>query len=376
MAFNLTGYKIFIGSPGGLKTIRKSFKDTVEEYSTREAEPRDFLFMPVGWEETPGGIRRAQSLINEELRTCDYCVIVFHDHWGSNPGPSKYNATSGTEEEFMVALECLESDDMPMKDIIVIFKSVSTRQMADPGKELNKVLAFRKKLEQEKRVKYLTFSSKKEFERIILMHLSKWLRNNEGRSGDEDTGEPIDPIPISPQETDVVEISGSKKAENLVKKAKEYAQDGKLVDAEVSFSKALMEEASSFVLLSYSDFLILQGRLDQAKSMMDKASELAKKEKDEVNLSAALSRIGRFFSTRGDLEVAEEMYRKSLEINEKLGRQKGMAINYGNLGIVLEIRGDLEVAEEMYHKALEISVKCGFLQIQEQVEFWLSGLKK
>jgi len=49
--------------------------------------------------------------------------------WGTEPAKDgKY--TSGTEEEFYIAKDCIERQSAPMKDILVLFKGVPDEQMA------------------------------------------------------------------------------------------------------------------------------------------------------------------------------------------------------------------------------------------------------
>ncbi|MDQ6868101.1 MAG: DUF4062 domain-containing protein [Pseudomonadota bacterium] len=85
----LTQYLVFIGSPGGLEAERKAFRRTLEQYTASDAMPRGVTFHPVGWEDTLGGVGRAQDLINKDLEQCDYAVFVWHDHWGSRTGKRK-----------------------------------------------------------------------------------------------------------------------------------------------------------------------------------------------------------------------------------------------------------------------------------------------
>jgi hypothetical protein len=101
-------------------------------------------FIPVGWEETLGGDRRAQSLINDEVRECDYFVMALADRWGSPTTPGrnpKYR--SGTHEEYCVSQECLESDEYPMRHRVVFFKQLKPRRLAKPDAQLRRVLNFK-----------------------------------------------------------------------------------------------------------------------------------------------------------------------------------------------------------------------------------------
>ena len=148
----------------------------------------------------------------------------------------------------------------------------------------------------------------------------------------------------------------------IIKNAWKLAREGKLTEAEIEFSKALINDSKEYQLLNYSRFLIDIGQLEKALVMVNKAMEIARSENKIDTTANALTYRGIILQIRGDLDGAEEMYKKSIEINEKLGRLEGMANQYGNLGNVLHTRGDLDGAEEMYKKSLEIEEKFGRLE--------------
>jgi hypothetical protein len=103
---------------------------------------------------------------------------VLCDRWGSPPDrEGKY--TSGIEEEFQVALECLQDADMPMKELIVFFKAVDAKHLSDPGEQLQAVLKFKKSLEGSKEHLYHNFDEPSRFEHLLLRHLAGWVRENE-----------------------------------------------------------------------------------------------------------------------------------------------------------------------------------------------------
>src|SRR5262249_17280000 len=55
MPKTITQYRVFIGSPGGLKEERERFRELLEKYTRLHSEPRGVTFFPVGWEDTIGG---------------------------------------------------------------------------------------------------------------------------------------------------------------------------------------------------------------------------------------------------------------------------------------------------------------------------------
>ena len=143
---------MFIATPGGLDAERQAFRATLQEYNEIELHNRPLSFTPVGWEITLGGVGRPQELINADLVTCDYFVLVLSDWWGSPPAHSgQHQYSSGSEEEFNLALECLADPERPMRQVVVFFKHVEKRLLADPGPQLAKVLRFRKGLEESKK---------------------------------------------------------------------------------------------------------------------------------------------------------------------------------------------------------------------------------
>jgi hypothetical protein len=151
MADTLTGYRVFFASPGGLAAERRSFRDTLGECNERDALQRGLLFRPIGWEDTLAGVGRPQALINADIARCDYFVLVLWDRWGTPPDTAG-NYTSGTEEEYGLALKLLGDDAKPLRQIVVLFKGVNEKQLSDPGEQLTKVLEFKKKLEAEKKL--------------------------------------------------------------------------------------------------------------------------------------------------------------------------------------------------------------------------------
>jgi len=85
MASKITRLNVFIASPGGLAEERKAFREVIYEYNEAESIPRGVLFQPVGWEDTLGAVGRPQTIINEDVRSSDYFLLLLWDRWGSPP---------------------------------------------------------------------------------------------------------------------------------------------------------------------------------------------------------------------------------------------------------------------------------------------------
>ena len=181
MADSITRYKVFIASPGGLREEREAFRDTIRDYNEEiDQQRRDITFMPVGWEETLGGPGRPQSLINEDIIACDYFILLLSDRWGSPPDtPGQGQYSSACEEEFALALECLEDPAKPMREVLIFFKAVAPAQLADPGPQLSQVLDFKRQLEREKTHFFTTFDETAVFQQQQRRHLAKWMHAHE-----------------------------------------------------------------------------------------------------------------------------------------------------------------------------------------------------
>jgi hypothetical protein len=137
--------KVFIASPNDLAIERRAFKDVIDELNKGFGRGADVTFEPLGWEDALAQVgRRSQAVINQDVDASDVFVLAMWRRWGQE-APDATPYTSYTEEEFYRALARYEKTGKPT--IFVFFKHVEPGQMADPGPQLQKVLAFRKKLE-------------------------------------------------------------------------------------------------------------------------------------------------------------------------------------------------------------------------------------
>jgi hypothetical protein len=175
MPTQVTVYRVFIASPGGLEPERETFRRVLNDYNESDALEDGVLFIPVGWELARAGMGRPQELINKDLRRCDFCVLVLRDRWGSPAGGgSKYS--SGTEEEYHVARECLANGTM--RNVVVLFGAVDASKLSDPGEQLKRVIAFRRELEEKKELLFSTYDELSALEKQLRSQLAGWLREH------------------------------------------------------------------------------------------------------------------------------------------------------------------------------------------------------
>ena len=83
MPSQLTCYRVFIASPGGLEDLRQAFRDEIREFNETLAIPRGVYFQPTGWEDTLGAVGRPQGTINKDVQSSDYFFLLLANRWGS-----------------------------------------------------------------------------------------------------------------------------------------------------------------------------------------------------------------------------------------------------------------------------------------------------
>ncbi len=365
---------VFIASPGDLAEERAIFKDAIDELNGGFGIGANVKFNPLGWEDTLALTgRRNQSVINHEIDRCEVFILCLNRRWGQEAPDSPYS--SYTEEEFHRALERFNESGVP--EIFVFFRSVDPGQEADPGPQLEKVMRFRRELEESRQVLYHYFDDKEGFHGEVTKHLIAYAKGDIPKVQEKT----VTLFPLSAIE----EIETAKKqAEEALKKseqeseradqaylraeilqldfaeeAAEAANDGKLETARQKFAKAVEGTTNVKVLYLAFSFYRRTGDLSLAETYLNRWLAISGSDSETSDTAAAYGNLGLIYETRGELEKAEDYYLKSLEIEESLGRKEGMANQYGNLGNIYETRGDLEKAEGYYLKSLGLNESLG-----------------
>ena len=138
--------RVFIASPGDLAVERAAFQQVLEELNAGFGDALDIKFEPLGWEDTLASTgRRSQEVINREIDRCDASRL------GLRPDRVRVR-TVGTESQ-------------------------PTRQRCtDAGPQLQKVLDFRKSLEESRQVLYHGFANEAEFKAEVDGHLRAFAK--------------------------------------------------------------------------------------------------------------------------------------------------------------------------------------------------------
>lgn len=165
--------RIFLGSPGDLSPERLVAKSVCEEFNHLWAATLGYQIELVGWEDTVATFGRGQEVINRDLRTCEMFVGVVWKRWGTPPDQSgQYR--SGFEEEYNLSIERRESgEDI---EISLFLKNIDDDAAKDPGEQLKLVLDFRKKLIEEKKVYYESFSESADFGSKFRRLITKYVQ--------------------------------------------------------------------------------------------------------------------------------------------------------------------------------------------------------
>jgi tetratricopeptide (TPR) repeat protein len=418
MPSDMRSYRVFISSPGGLDAERQAVRDAIVRFNQEQAIAYGVLFVPVGWELTPGGATRPQGLINEDVRECDYFMLLLCDRWRSKSGDGAAGARRDSEEEYELAEDCLKDRASPMRQVVVFFRPPAPEMLAGMSFQLKTVLDFKRRLENDRDHPSTTFDTVEQLQEDVRRRLGLWLRDHneqvdrKAEAVGEEVGGPAGAetrggdsagstfgYNLAPDDS---QIAPALVRTELISEGKRLADAGRVAAAESCFALAVARGDDPGAFIEYGRFLRRIGRLDQAQemferalkfaqqrqepavmaaaysclgllmqlrgdlsgaeSMMRRSHELAKQRGDERGVSNSYCTIGLIHKARGDLVQAELHLRRSLAIDEKLGRLHGMANQYCNLGLISRRLGDLTKAEEMLRKALEIDEKLGRLE--------------
>jgi len=363
MPTKLTGYKIFVAAPGGLEEERQLFHEVIQEYNESEALFHSVQFIPVRWELMLGGRGRAQGIINQDLRKCDYMVLLLWDRWGSKPDSDPNSSfTSGVEEEYSVAMDCLDDPELPMQDIVVFFRDVDVRRISDPGEQLKEVLKFKSKIQDEKLHFYDTYEKPGDFGKRLRTYLGKWLRADMARNLHETKthrdnkdvtlvlSRSIKHIPIPGE---VKPSSDSELGINL-NQAKLLADSGKLVEAEKVYADLITQTRDVWPKNEFAKFLYRTGKRSAAEKLYREILGLAIETNNIGWIGRANANLGIILQSRGDLAQAESHYNTSLDYNTTIGHKEGIADSLRHLSIIHRIHGELFEAIKTAQKSLDL----------------------
>ena len=250
--------------------------------------------------------------------------------------------------------------------------------MADPGKQLQQVLDFRRQLESQRQLIYRPFADVDGFKDVLQRHLKAYVK---GELPKADVA--LEKVILPQHAIEEVQKERAEKEQALAKAEREHnaaeaaiaraeafalefaeraskaALEGRVEEAWQDFAKASDGTTNLRVLYLAFQFYHRKGDLATAEELVERRLAISGRDAENADTAHALRSFGLICQTRGELHRAEEMLRKSLAIEQKLNRREGMASDYGNLGLIYRRRGELGQGEEMHRNALAIDEKLG-----------------
>lgn len=347
-------YKVFFASPSDLKKERQLFGEEVQKFNYNNATPRGFQFDPIGWEKSFRGPGRPQDRINKLIHDSKYCIVSFWRKWGSPPDADTSEYSSGTEEEYNVALECYENGSLC--DLIVMFKTdIDPRDMSHPDEQLAKVIKFREKCEKENNPFYEQYGDTDTFRDLIQKYLSYWLLKL-----DKGEDQQIDHPPRRLWDKEASKVGDPEKAKfeipdvSSLNEAWNLADKGLVTEAEIAFIKEAIGKDKPEAIIEFGRFLLRMGRVDQAEIMFIKGIEIAQQQNIPVTESVGHASLGHIYQLKGDYRNAETELRESLKISQKLNQLTNIAASLLDLAGILLDQGYVDKTESMIKESLQI----------------------
>lgn len=350
--------KVFIASPGDLKDERRIFRQVIKKLNKTFGTENNLEFIALGWEDSLASTgRRVQAIFNEYIDACDIFILALHTRWGQeSPDAAPYS--SYTEEEFHHAYERYTNDANP--EIFIFFKNVDRKLEADPDEQLQKILDFKKDLEESRVVRYRGFKNEADFANEITMHLCAYA-NDELTKVEKGLTPIILPLNIRNelQEQKIMARSEVEMAHiEMAEDAAELALKGNIEFARQKFSKLSAKTNNLKILyLSYL-FYIRTGDVNAAEEIINKWLTLCNDD-GSIGIASAYGNLGIIFLARGEIDIAEIQFNKALSIFSVHNFIPGISDQLGLLGIISKIRGDYLQSEKLFLKALNNHILVG-----------------
>jgi tetratricopeptide (TPR) repeat protein len=161
--------KVFLASPGDVKLERDKAREEILGLRPL-AQKHGFDLQALGWEtDVAPNAGRPQALINPLIRECDLFIGILWRRFGMPSG----EAESGTLEEFNLAGERFLKEGAPA--IMLYFREVHPDFLNDPGPQLQKVLDFKKQIDERHLALYANYRDEEHFATLLRKHLTEWL---------------------------------------------------------------------------------------------------------------------------------------------------------------------------------------------------------
>jgi hypothetical protein len=235
---------VFVASPADCAEERRQVREVADAVSHTIGSRFGMRIRVTGWENVQPDYGRPQALINPLVDECDVFVGILSRKWGSPTG----SHASGFSEEFERAVG--RRGDGTVPHIAIYFSAIPPEMEADPGPELQRVLTFRKRLQDENLALYGTFRNADAFATQLWSLLSQQV--TERASAPSQTQ--------APQGTDETETEASAQATESDLQGGSHAEvDGarRQIAATANSVKQLAEESGLAVEVDRDRFLLI-----------------------------------------------------------------------------------------------------------------------
>lgn len=359
-------YRVFVAAPPSLRAEWHTVRGSILTMSEGVALRRGAVFVPVDEGSTPGGSPRPRTMVEQDLRQCDYAVFVLADRWRDRSEERDSGDGLDVEAAYELARECLEDRSFPMREILVAFKFVPKERVERPTFHLAQIMSFRRSIEHDGGHRIEQFGNVDGLADVVRARLSDWLSEHMEATDTEKAARPsgVDvneetTLDLKSEDTGFDVFAAVSPKANLLHEAIRLADSGRLAGAEACYGLAVARGDEPRAFLEYGKFLRRVGRLAQAEAQFQRALEYATQARDDKLKARAMLQLGLLAQMRGDFELAEQFENKGLAISEMIADNKGLAESYSSMGLIHKSRGDLARAELMLRQALAVEERLG-----------------
>lgn len=359
-------YRVFVAAPPSLRAEWHTVRGSVLTMSESIALRRGAVFVPVDEGSTPGGAPRPRTMVEEDLRLCDYAVFVLADRWRDRSESRDSGDGLDVEAAYELARECLEDRSFPMREILVAFKAVAKEKLDRPNFHFAQIMSFRRSIEHDAGHHLEQFGNVDGLADILRARLSHWLNSHVEAVEAESVArsDAVNPneettLDLKSEDTGFDVFAAVSPKADLLREAIRLADSGRLAGAEACYGLAVARGDEPRAFLEYGKFLRRVGRPLQAEAQFQRALDVATGSRDDKLKARAMLQLGLLAQMRGNFELAEQFENKSLAISEMISDNKGLAESYASMGLIHKSRGDLARAELMLRQSLAIEERLG-----------------
>ncbi len=161
----------------------------------------------------------------------------------------------------------------------------------------------------------------------------------------------------------------------IADRANDFPREIQAADRAIKGADELGErELGAYARLNKGWALVTQGKLDEAKVVLDESLRMFSTEGNRNGTSRALLDLGTLLEQKGEYENARKMYEDALRIARDLGNQSAIATVLLDLGQVLAESADPTSARARYEEALVIARTINDINLTEETLVNLGSL--